>query len=49
VQITASAVSLNVADVAASAQFLTSHFGFRQEMAADGFVELLDWNAPVGQ
>jgi catechol 2,3-dioxygenase-like lactoylglutathione lyase family enzyme len=56
VQITASAVSLNVADVPASAAFLTSHFGFRQEMAADGFaspngviVQLLDWNAPAGQ
>ena len=36
-QITASAVSLNVADVPASAAFLISHFGFRQEMAADGF------------
>jgi uncharacterized glyoxalase superfamily protein PhnB len=40
VQITASAVSLNVADVLASAAFLTSHFGFRQEMAADGFASL---------
>ena len=39
-QITASAVSLNVADVAASVAFLTSHFGFRQEMAADGFAAL---------
>ena len=39
-QITASAVSLNVADVPASAAFLTSHFGFRQEMAADGFASL---------
>ena len=39
-QITASAVSLNVADVPASAAFLISHFGFRQEMAADGFVSL---------
>lgn len=38
--ITASAVSLNVADVLASAAFLTSHFGFRQEMAADGFASL---------
>jgi uncharacterized glyoxalase superfamily protein PhnB len=37
VQITASAISLNVADVPASVAFLTSHFGFRQEMAADGF------------
>jgi uncharacterized glyoxalase superfamily protein PhnB len=40
VQITASAVSLNVDDVAASAAFLTNHFGFRQEMAADGFASL---------
>ena len=39
-QITASAVSLNVADLPASAAFLISHFGFRQEMAADGFVSL---------
>ncbi len=39
-QITASAVSLNVADVPASAAFLISHFGFRQEMAADGFASL---------
>jgi uncharacterized glyoxalase superfamily protein PhnB len=27
-------------DVAASAGFLTTHFGFRQDMAADGFVSL---------
>jgi uncharacterized glyoxalase superfamily protein PhnB len=40
VRITASAVSLNVEDVDASAAFLTNHFGFRQEMAADGFVSL---------
>ena len=39
-QITASAVSLNVADVSASAAFLASHFGFRQDMAADGFASL---------
>jgi predicted enzyme related to lactoylglutathione lyase len=39
-QITASAVSLNVEDVPASAAFLTSHFDFRQEMAADGFASL---------
>lgn len=39
-RITASAVSLNVDDVTASAEFLTRHFGFRQEMAADGFVSL---------
>jgi catechol 2,3-dioxygenase-like lactoylglutathione lyase family enzyme len=40
VKITASAVSLNVEDVDSSRDFLTSHFGFRQEMAADGFVSL---------
>jgi uncharacterized glyoxalase superfamily protein PhnB len=40
VQITASAVSLNVEDVAASSAFLVDHFGFRQELAADGFASL---------
>jgi predicted enzyme related to lactoylglutathione lyase len=40
VSITASAVSLNVDDVAASSTFLTDHFGFREEMAADGFASL---------
>ncbi len=39
-QITASAVSLNVEDVGASSAFLIEHFGFREEMAADGFVSL---------
>ena len=39
-KITASAVSLNVDDVAASARFLTAHFGFTEEMSADGFVSL---------
>ena len=39
-RITASAVSLNVADVAASARFLTTHFGFHEEMSADGFASL---------
>ena len=39
-QITASAVSLNVEDVAASTAFLIEHFGFRQMMAADGFASL---------
>ncbi|GES32788.1 VOC family protein [Streptomyces angustmyceticus] len=38
--ITASAVSLNVDDVAASSAFLTGHFGFREEAAADGFASL---------
>ena len=39
-KIRASAVSLNVDDVGASARFLQSHFGFSEEMAADGFVSL---------
>jgi predicted enzyme related to lactoylglutathione lyase len=39
-QITASAISLNVADPAASAAFAREHFGFTEEMAADGFVSL---------
>jgi len=38
--ITSSAVSLTVDDVAASSRFLTTHFGFREEMAADGFASL---------
>ncbi|WP_227979446.1 VOC family protein [Nocardia spumae] len=38
--ITASAVSLNVADPDASATFLSTHFGFAVEMSADGFVSL---------
>jgi predicted enzyme related to lactoylglutathione lyase len=40
VPITASAVSLNVADPAASATFAERHLGFREELAADGFVSL---------
>ena len=39
-KITASAVSLNVPDVPASSAFLTTHFGFREEMAAPGFASL---------
>ena len=39
-KITSSAVSLNVDDVAASSAFLVDHFGFRSEMAADGFASL---------
>jgi uncharacterized glyoxalase superfamily protein PhnB len=40
VHVTASAVSLNVTDVEASSAFLVDHFGFREEMAADGFASL---------
>lgn len=39
-QITASAVSLNVDDVPASSKFLIDHFGFHEAMAADGFSSL---------
>ncbi len=39
-KITSSAVSLNVDDVPASSAFLARHFGFREEMAADGFASL---------
>jgi len=39
-QITASAISLNVKDPVASAEFAKTHFGFEEEMAADGFVSL---------
>jgi uncharacterized glyoxalase superfamily protein PhnB len=39
-RINASAVSLNVDDVVASSTFLAEHFGFREEMAADGFASL---------
>jgi uncharacterized glyoxalase superfamily protein PhnB len=38
--VTASAVSLNVEDPAASSRFLQQHFDFREEMAADGFASL---------
>src|SRR5688500_7101442 len=40
VKITASAISLNVGDVVASASFVKDHFGFQEDMAADGFVSL---------
>ena len=39
-KITASAISLNVDDVTASAAFAKDHFGFGVDMAADGFVSL---------
>jgi catechol 2,3-dioxygenase-like lactoylglutathione lyase family enzyme len=40
VKITASALSMNVEDVEASAAFLTDHFGFTVDLAADGFTKL---------
>lgn len=39
-QVTASAISLNVDDVTASATFVKQHFGFNEKMSADGFVSL---------
>lgn len=39
-KISSSGVSLNVEDVPASSRFLQQHFGFREEMAADGFASL---------
>ncbi|NUO60713.1 MAG: glyoxalase [Hamadaea sp.] len=39
-RVTAAAISLNVADPVASAKFAQDHFGFAEEMAADGFVSL---------
>lgn len=39
-RITASAISLNVDDVAASATFVKKHFGFNEQMSADGFISL---------
>ncbi|MGW2664371.1 VOC family protein [Nocardia tengchongensis] len=38
--VTASAISLNVPDPTTSAQFLIDHFGFTEKMSADGFVNL---------
>ena len=38
--VTASAVSLNVENPEASSRFLQEHFGFHEEMAADGFASL---------
>ncbi|SOB82476.1 VOC family protein [Streptomyces sp. 1331.2] len=39
-QITKTTVALTVEDVTASAAFLKRHFGYREEMSADGFVSL---------
>src|SRR4051794_9847109 len=39
-QVTSSAVSLTVDDVTASADFLTTHFGYKEVMAAEGFASL---------
>lgn len=46
-KITATAVSLNVENVAASSAFLTEHFGFHEQLAADGFASLAREDAGV--
>ncbi|GAB2998227.1 VOC family protein [Saccharothrix stipae] len=38
--ITKSTLSLNVDDVTASSTFFTTHFGYTEQMAADGFASL---------
>ncbi|MGV9249106.1 VOC family protein [Streptomyces sp. NPDC003710] len=39
-KVSSSAVSINVDDVPASTAFLVEHFGFREEMSAEGFASL---------
>lgn len=39
-KISSTALSLNVNDVPASSAFLCEHFGFTEQMAADGFASL---------
>ncbi len=46
-QITSSAVSLTVNDVAASSEFFSTHLGFSEQMAADGFVSLTHEDAAM--
>lgn len=46
-QITSTAISLNVDDVEASAHFARDHFGFTETMSADGFVSLEHASAGV--
>lgn len=47
-QLTATtAVSLNVEDPAASSAFLTEHFGFAEQMSADGFASLAREDAGI--
>ena len=46
-QITASTVSLTVDDVAASQRFFTTHLGYVEQAAADGFASLTRDDAAV--
>lgn len=45
--ITQTAISLNVPDVAASAAFAKAHFGFEEAMSAEGFVSLRHADSPT--
>jgi uncharacterized glyoxalase superfamily protein PhnB len=45
--ITSSAISLNVADPTASAEILGRHFGFNEDMSDDGFLSLSRPDAAV--
>jgi uncharacterized glyoxalase superfamily protein PhnB len=45
--ITATTLSLNVPDPAASAKFAQEQFGFTEAMAADGFVSLAHPDSPL--
>jgi uncharacterized glyoxalase superfamily protein PhnB len=47
VKITSAAVSLTVDDVPASSTFLATHFGFTEQMAADGFASLGRDDSPM--
>ena len=47
-RIARSAVSFTVGDPAASSRFLATHFGFRETMAAEGFVALEHDDLPTG-
>src|SRR5690554_3350752 len=44
-RVTKSAISLNVPDVPAAAEFVKRHFGFAEVMAADGFSSLASESA----
>ncbi|MBD0695165.1 VOC family protein [Streptomyces sp. CBMA123] len=47
-QITTTVVSLTVEDTAASAAFLQRHFGYTEQMSADGFVSLAHPGGGIG-
>ncbi|GIG69551.1 VOC family protein [Phytomonospora endophytica] len=46
-KVTSTAISLNVDDVTASADFARDHLGYERAMAADGFVSLKRGDAAV--